>query len=166
MKIFNEQFFCQLTTDSKMSPRCRQHRNVHSSFDDPCQRLFNAIQPNSYIRPHRHFVDSRDEMLIALQGSMALLTFDDEGEVVGIMGLGTGIHEISEVCVAVEIPSSVWHTVIALEQDSVLLEIKAGPFDPQQAKEFAIWSPEEGTPEAGHYLSKLVRIAKGLTTAR
>ncbi len=39
-------------------------------------------------------------------------------------------------------------TVLALTPDAVLLEGKAGPFDPQGPREFADWAPEEGTAEA------------------
>jgi hypothetical protein len=38
--------------------------------------------------------------------------------------------------------------VLALTPDAVLLEGKAGPFDPQGPREFADWAPEEGTAEA------------------
>lgn len=38
--------------------------------------------------------------------------------------------------------------MLAFMPDTVLLEGKAGPFDPQGPREFADWSQEEGTPEA------------------
>jgi hypothetical protein len=39
----------------------------------------------------------------------------------------------------------------------VLLEIKAGPFDPKQPKNLATWAPEEGSAEARDYLNRLVQ---------
>ena len=48
-----------------------------------------------------------------------------------------------------------WHTVIPLTPGSILFEIKAGPFDPSLAKEWAPWAPEEMTAESEIYLSKL-----------
>ena len=41
-----------LLSSSRSSSRRRQHLNLHTSYQDPCQRLLNAVQPNSYIRDH------------------------------------------------------------------------------------------------------------------
>jgi cupin fold WbuC family metalloprotein len=78
MKIFDAQYLDDLTNQAKDSPRLRQHRNVHQSYQEASQRLFNAIEPGSYIRPHRHASDPREELLVAVRGVMALVTFDDQ----------------------------------------------------------------------------------------
>lgn len=36
------------------SPRLRAHRNFHPELSDPVQRLAIAMEPGTYIRPHRH----------------------------------------------------------------------------------------------------------------
>jgi hypothetical protein len=46
--------------------------------------------------------------------------------------------------------------VIAFEPGCVLLEVKAGPFDPNQPKDLALWSPEEGCDAASVYLERLL----------
>jgi len=51
--------------------------------------LFNAIEPGSYIRPHRHASDPREELLIAVRGLVALVTFDDQGAVTNVLRFGT-----------------------------------------------------------------------------
>jgi cupin fold WbuC family metalloprotein len=89
MKQFSPDYLSDLTEQAKTNDRLRQHRNVHQSFQDPCQRLFNAIEPGSYIRPHRHASDPRDELLVAIRGLMALITFDDKGTVTKVLRLGT-----------------------------------------------------------------------------
>jgi hypothetical protein len=38
---------------------------------------------------------------------------------------------------------------------SILLELKAGPFNPNAAKEPAPWAPEEGTSDGRDYLQRL-----------
>jgi len=38
----------------------------------------------------------------------------------------------------------------------VLLEVKAGPFDPNQPKDLAPWAPEEGSDAAANYLNRLL----------
>jgi cupin fold WbuC family metalloprotein len=160
MKAFDVQYLNYLTGQAKNSPRLRQHRNIHQNYKDACQRLFNAIEPGSYIRPHRHASEPREELLIAIRGSMALITFDDQGSVTGILRFGSEKHG-SDLAAGAEVASSTWHTVIALEAGCVLLEVKAGPFDPNQPKNLAPWAPEEGSDAGDDYLNRLLeRIAE------
>jgi cupin fold WbuC family metalloprotein len=157
VKIFDAQYLDGLTVQAKVSPRLRQHRNVHQSYQEASQRLFNAIEPGSYIRPHRHASDPREELLIAVRGLMALVTFDDQGAVINVLRFGTERHG-DEMAVGAEVSSSTWHTVIALEPGCVLLEVKAGPFDPNQPKDLAPWAPEEGSSSARAYLDRIVKL--------
>lgn len=150
-----------LLSSSRSSVRRRQHINLHSSFQDPCQRLLNAVQPNSYIRPHRHSIDPRAETLFAIKGLFALITFDNEGEVISCTPFGSELFGASDrLACGVEVQPQQWHTVISLKDDSVLFEVKAGPFDPGAAKEFAPWAPEEDSPEAMSYLDWLGSLVK------
>ena len=156
MKTFDARYLDDLTSQAKSSPRLRQHRNIHDSYEDASQRLFNAIEPGSYIRPHRHASDPRDELLIAIRGSLALLTFDEQGTVTNILRFGNQNHG-SVMAAGAEVSSSTWHTVIALEPGCILLEVKAGPFDPNQPKDLASWAPQEGSDAAADYLNLLVQ---------
>lgn len=155
MKIFSADYLNELTAKAQDNPRKRQHLNIHESYRDPCQRLLNAIEPGSYIRPHRHATDLRDELLVAVRGSMALVTFDDQGKVTGVVRFG-GNRNGAGPTVGAEVPANTWHTVIALESGCVLLEVKAGPFDPNRPKDLAVWAPDEGTEAANDYLSQLL----------
>ena len=155
MNVFSSEYLNRLITEAQGNNRKRQHQNIHESFDDQCQRLFNAIEPDSYIRPHRHATDPRDEMLIAVRGEMALVTFDGQGAVNKVVRFGAD-RKNQGIAVGAEVPSTTWHTVIALEPGSVLLEVKAGPFDPNQPKDLAPWAPEEGCLEAHDYLNNLI----------
>ena len=162
MKTFDAQYLNDLTGQAKNSPRLRQHRNIHQSYQDACQRLFNAIEPGSYIRPHRHSSEPREELLIAIRGSMALITFDDQGSVTDIFRFGSEKYG-SDWAAGAEVASSTWHTVVVLEPGCVLLEVKAGPFDPNQPKDLAQWAPEEGSEMAQGYLRDLVELAGKFT---
>ena len=159
MKVFSADFLNELTAKAQDSPRKRQHRNIHESYADPCQRLFNAIEPRSYIRPHRHATDPRDELLIAIRGLMALVTFDDQGKVTGVLRFGVDRNG-DGLAIGADVPANTWHTVIALESGCVLLEVKAGPFDPNQPKDLAPWAPDEGAPAALAYLNKLIDLVE------
>ena len=156
MLIFDEQMFCHLCREADQSPRRRQHINLHRSHEESCQRLFNAIQPESYIAPHRHAVSNTRELLVAVQGRFALVTFKDEGDLLSVIPFGTELH-LDDSCssVGVEVPPNVWHTVLATEKNSILLEVKEGPFLPTESKELAPWAPRVGSSEAEIFLSKL-----------
>lgn len=151
MKIFSSDYLNELTRKAKKSPRLRLHRNIHQDYKEACQRLFNAIEPGSYIRPHRHSSDPRDELLIAIRGLMALIIFDDQGQIKSTMRFGTEKYGV-ELAAGAEVPSNTWHTVVAIEPGSLLLEVKAGPFDPNQPKDLAPWAPEEYSTQADEYL--------------
>ena len=160
MKVFSADYLNELTAQAQCSPRKRQHRNIHESYADPCQRLFNAIEPSSYIRPHRHATDPRDELLIAVRGLMALVEFDEQGKVKGIVRFGASRNG-EGLAVGAEISANKWHTVIALVPGCVLLEVKAGPFDANQPKDLAPWAPDEGSAAAAEYLEKLKESVTG-----
>ena len=154
IKFFSNSFLDGLIRDSLSSVRQRKNFNIHDKYDDSCQRLFNVIGLESYIPPHRHSLDPKQECLIAISGLFALLVFNDKGEVSKINKFGSDLYRKLDInCgVGVEIPSNVWHTVIALSESAVLFEIKEGPFDPLLAKEIAPWALNEGDPNALDYL--------------
>lgn len=156
MKVFSGQYFEDLLSASMQSERLRAHANIHSSYSDPCQKLFNAINTDSYIRPHRHSLDPRDECLIAVRGLFGLIQFNNQGDIESITLFGSEKYsEQFSIAAGVELPAGVWHTVVALVDKSILFEVKSGPFDPSIAKELAPWAPQEGVQEAATYFSKL-----------
>jgi cupin fold WbuC family metalloprotein len=159
MKLFSAAFLDELSAQAEGSTRRRQHRNIHASYQDACQRLFNAIEPESYIRPHRHASDPREELLVAIRGLMALVTFDDQGKVLSATLFGTE-RKGTSLAVGAEVQADTWHTVVALQPGCVLLEVKAGPFDPNQPKNLAPWAPEENSPDSVAYLSRLKNLVE------
>ena len=85
---------------------------------------------------------------------MALVVFNEDGTINWVLRFGTN-HKIKGLALGAEIPTNTWHTVIALESGSVLLEVKAGPFDPSLPKDLALWAPEEGADATLSYLDQL-----------
>jgi cupin fold WbuC family metalloprotein len=157
VKVFSMEYLDHLVTQAKKSPRLRQHSNIHSDYVDPCQRLFNAIEPDSYIRPHQHGV----ETLFAIRGLMALIVFNNDGAIEQVQRFGINFSSSSlNIAAGTETPSHKWHTVVSLESGSILMEIKAGPFDPNMPKSLAPWAPEEGTSYGANYLSQLKQKIK------
>jgi cupin fold WbuC family metalloprotein len=152
-----QSFLENLIRQAKNSPRKRQHYNLHKSYDEYLQRFLNAVEPLSYIRPHRHITAGKTEIFIPFTGRFLVLIFDEHGQVTD--------HQVIqpfESPYAVEIAPDTYHTVFSLESGSVAFELKDGPFDPSAAKDFAPWAPEEGTPEAMQYLRNLVLQTTGI----
>ncbi len=154
MKVITADYLDDLSGQAHKSPRKRQHLNIHEDYQDPCQRLFNALEPETYIRPHRHSSDPKTELLIAVRGLMSLVVFNEDGTINWVLRFGTN-HKIKGLALGAEISPNTWHTVIALESGSVLLEVKAGPFDPSLPKDLAPWAPEEGADATLSYLDQL-----------
>jgi cupin fold WbuC family metalloprotein len=141
----------QVCREAAASPRRRKNRNFHPSDDYPAHRLLNAIEPGSYIRPHRHLDPNKDETMVVLRGRLGVALFDDAGLIARAAVLGAGAD-----AVGIDIAHGTWHTVFALEPGTVFLEAKAGPYRPLGADEAASWAPEEGAPDAAAYLAALI----------
>ena len=156
MNVFYEKTLNGLNESARSNSRLRQHFNLHESFQEPCQRLFNAVHVGSYIHPHRHLLDSKKELLLAVKGKFAIIEFSHVGSFKSFTIFGSEKYCNSEdSSYGVEIPSECWHTVIALEEGSVLLEVKQGPFIPDSAKELASWAPSVGSSNVDDYVCSL-----------
>lgn len=129
--------------ESSNSPRKRMILPIHRSQGDLVQRMLNFFQPGTYVTPHLHPRDSASETILVLRGSLGFLLLDENGGILEKRRLEAGS--------LIDIVPSVWHTMVALEPDTVILEIKRGPYDDSD-KIFADWAPGEGTPEAGELL--------------
>ena len=86
-----------------------------------------------------------------------MVTLNDQGAVTNVLRFGTERHG-DKMAVGAEVSSSTWLTVIALEPGCVLLEVKAGPFDPNQPKDLAPWAPEENSAAARDYYDQMVEL--------
>jgi cupin fold WbuC family metalloprotein len=140
-----------ISQQAKQAPRLRMNYNFHSGPEDTLQRMLNAMEPGTYIRPHKHENPDKREVFFALKGTLCIVEFDDEGNIRDYTLLKAG-----GVCGGVEIPERTYHTVISLESGSVAYELKDGPYIPIEDKNFATWAPPEGSPEAAHYLAQLI----------
>jgi len=112
--------------------------------------MFNAVQPDSYIPPHRHLHPPKAESWVVLRGALAFFTFDDQGAIIECLEIRAG-----GPIFGVDLEPGVYHTFFALEPDTVVYEVKDGPYSPTTDKAFPEWAPAEGTPEARAYLAKL-----------
>lgn len=140
----------KVISEAQNSERKRKNFNYHQSFNDPINRMLNAIEPGSYIQPHKHENPDKREVFILLKGKLAVVLFDGHGNITEHVVLD------NEENFGVEIPPSVWHTIIALETGTIVYEIKDGPYSVADDKNFASWAPKEGDEDCDDYLIKLL----------
>ena len=88
---------------------------------------------------------------MAVRGRMALVVFTDDGQIDTVVPFGDGCETV-----AIDLPPAVWHSLVCLEAGSIFFETKPGPYTPLSDKDFAPWSPAEGSVEAEGYLAYLM----------
>ena len=152
-QIIGRDFLERVSSQAKTSPRRRRNHNFHASESDTCNRLLNAIEPDSYIQPHCHNDATKDETLVAVRGRLGVIFFDERGAVTA-----TAVLAPAGESVGVNIPHGMYHTLVALDPGSVFFEAKAGPYAPLTSREKAPWAPAEGEPRASSYLADLKRL--------
>lgn len=150
MRIIDLKLLDDLSAQAAENPRLRKNFNLHPSDDFCCHRLFNAVEPGSFIRPHRHLDPAKDETFVIVRGRLGVVTFDDSGNVTG-----KALLEAGGETVAADIPHGIFHTAVSLERGTIFFEAKAGPYIPLTDQEKAPWAPEDGAPEATAYLEFL-----------
>jgi len=141
----DQQLFDRVAAQAGQLPRLRRNHNLHQE-SDPVQRFLNAMQPGTYVRPHRHRRSRPGagfECFVVLQGAIGLLLLEENGLVCGRERLEAG-----GPLQGIELAEGILHTLVALEPDSVLLEIKEGPYLPAADKDFLAGFPAEGTDQA------------------
>lgn len=143
---------------AKLNRRGREILVLHDGDGDTLQRMLNAIEPGSYIRPHRHVTPPKAEGLIVLAGAVGFVPFTSSGQPDEASFVHMGGE--SEV-LGVDYRAGVWHSFFALEPGTVVYEVKPGPYEATSDKEFAPWAPEEGAPEAELYLADLEKLFRG-----
>jgi len=154
-QIINRKLFARISAEGQASPRRRKNYNFHGSEADASHRLLNAMEPDSYIQPHRHLDVNKDETIIALSGRFGIVFFDQVGNVTEAVTLSPGGE-----AAGVNIPHGAFHSLVALEPGGLFFEAKGGPYQALTIAEKASWAPAEGEPGAAAYLAKL----KGLFT--
>ena len=155
MKVVTAELLQELSGVARTVPRLRRNYNLHSADDSHCHRLLNAVEPASYIRPHRHQDPEKDEAFVLLSGRLGVIQFSDAGDVTETVVLSRE----SGTLVA-DVPHGVYHTAVSLESGTIFFEAKAGPYLPLTDDEVAAWSPHETDSAASTYLEQLRTLLK------
>jgi cupin fold WbuC family metalloprotein len=130
----------QLADAAAASARRRSHILLHADHADQVQRLLILLEPDSYVRPHVH--SEQWEMLVLLRGRLDLLIFTPQAELTQRLAMSADSP-------VVQIPRGTWHGGVALEAQTLVMEVKPGPYRPN---EFAAWAAEEGDAASGAFV--------------
>lgn len=121
--LLKQDIIDKLTDEAQSSPRLRMNYNLHESFEDSVQRMFNALEPGTEIPIARH--PNSNETLIMLRGRLRVLIYDDNKNVIEDVIIAPNTDNIGY-----HIPKGTWHTVQSLEHGSVCFETREGPYEP------------------------------------
>ena len=154
MKIISQDLIKEIQSHAAQSKRRRKNFNFHEAMSDPINRMLNALEPDSYVRPHKHENPDKRELFILLTGKMLVVFFNEEGNITEYTTLS------KQGNLGIEIPPKTFHTIIALEKGTIVFEVKDGPYEPSNDKNFPEWAPEEGHKDAENYINGILHQCK------
>jgi cupin fold WbuC family metalloprotein len=155
VKLITESLFDTVADLAAASPRRRMNHNFHTGPEDNPHRFLNVLLRGTYVRPHRHSDPAKAESFLVLEGAADVILFDGDGAITARHRLGS---ESSEGHLwGVDLPPGVWHTIVARTDRVVCFEVKPGPWQPANDKEFAPWAPAENDPAAAAYVESLLK---------
>lgn len=127
MKIIGTKIISDLHTQAEESPRLRMNYNIHESLEEDVHKLLNSLQPGTVMPIHRHLHPAKKETFVLLQGALEVRRYNDDKTIAEkyVMSQESG----NIIC---EIMPEEWHSFEVLESDTLILEIKKGPYLPFQ----------------------------------
>ena len=152
MKLISEELLDGVTRAAQENSRLRMNYNFHESLDAPIHRLLNALEPGTYLPPHRH--SDKEETYVVLRGSLWTFFYDDSGNVTEKVCLNPAAGTYG-----VEIPVGTWHSIVVLETGTVIFEIKSGPYQPLPPEDIAPWAPAPSDTEGvAEYIKRMLEL--------
>lgn len=140
-----------LSAKARQTKRKRLNQNFHPVPEATLQRMLNAMEPETYIQPHKHENPDKVEVFFCLRGRLLVVEYDEDGSIADHIVLDAATENYG--C---EIAARKWHSIICLEPGSVAYEVKDGPYDPSDDKHFASWAPAETNPDAWKFNQKIL----------
>lgn len=121
--VLKQSIIDETTKLASESSRLRMNYNLHESFEDSVQRMFNALEPGTIVPIARH--PNSSETLIMLRGKLRVLIYDDNKNIIEDVVIAPNSENIGY-----HIPKGTWHHVESLEQGTVCFETREGPYAP------------------------------------
>ena len=146
LQLIDQDLFDAVALRARASERLRMNFNLHQE-SDLVQRFLNVMQPGTYVRPHLHCRPGTGEgfeCFVVLQGSIGVLLFDANGTCLRQERL-----DAAGPVRGLQLDEGLFHSLVALAPDSVIFELKQGPYQPLADKDFLAGFPQEGELESG-----------------
>jgi cupin fold WbuC family metalloprotein len=120
------------------TPRRRARINAHTESNDELHEMIIAIEPGSYIRPHKH--PGKSESFHIIEGQVDIVVFSEQGNIERVVSLAAkgGLHPFYY-----RMSTAHFHTLIIRSDLLVVHEITNGPFVPTGTI-YAAFAPEDG----------------------
>lgn len=119
--LINNELLDKLSARARNNERLRMNFNFHTSPESKSQRLLNAIEIGSVIPIHRHTHTA--ETYILLRGTMRVFFHNEGGEVIETFDL-----DPLKGNYGIDIPQGQWHSLEIISPDTVIFEVKDGPY--------------------------------------
>lgn len=126
--IIDKHLLDTVSSKAKQSERLRMNFNLHQSLDAKAQRLLNALEPGTVLPVHRH--PHTAETYILLRGKMKVMFYDEHKQITKEFHLDPFSENYG-----VHIPKGQWHTLEVMASDTVIFEVKDGPYTPLGAND-------------------------------
>lgn len=123
MPLLKSSILDETTANASKSPHLRMNYNLHESFDDQVQRMFNALEPGTIVPIARH--PNSSETLIILRGKLRVLVYNDNKDIIEDVILSPNLENIGY-----HISKGVWHQVQSFEEGTICFETREGPYAP------------------------------------
>ncbi len=143
VEFLDDALFADVAQRARMAPRLRMNYNFHRTTDEVVNRLLNVMNRGSYLPVHRHLSPDRCESSVVVRGRVGLTIYDNDGRVVERRVVGPDCG-----CYGFDIEAGVWHGLVVLEDDTVLFEVKQGPYAPITPDNLAAWTPAADDKQA------------------
>ena len=120
--VIDSLLFDKLTAQAKESPRLRMNLDLRNSDADSSQRMLNVLMTDTVIPIHRHTETS--ETVIVCRGKVREEFYDAEGNKTAEF-----VMEAGGECPGIQVPMGQYHTLVCLEDGSVIFEAKDRVYD-------------------------------------
>ena len=121
--VIDNKILDELSEQAKANPRLRQAMDLRNSPEDLSQRMLNALEPGTVMPIHRHHASS--ETVVILRGRILWMFYDENGNETERVTLDAN----GDVRM-LNIERDRWHSLVCLEEGSVLYESKNGAYQP------------------------------------
>lgn len=121
--IIDSKTLDDLSAQAKANPRLRQAMDLRNSPEDLSQRMLNALEPGTIMPIHRHHTSS--ETVVVLRGKIEWIFYDNNGNETERVTLDANGEPRM-----LNVERGRWHSLVCLEEGSVLYESKNGAYQP------------------------------------